>query len=57
MRKNVMIKLGTHINQHDEPYICTKFSDFSLKNEPKNAKRAQLTKCSIMRIFNKAEPP
>ena len=48
-----MIKHGTYVNWHVWPYICTKFGDFSLKNESWDAKRGQL----IMRIFNKAEPP
>ena len=34
-----------------------KFSDFNLKNEPRNAKIDWLIKWSIMQIFNEAEPP
>ena len=52
-----MIKPGTYINNHVKPYLCTKFGDSSLKNEFRNAKRGWLIKWSIMRIFNKAEPP
>ena len=43
-------------NYHIKPYLCTKFGDSSLKNEFRNAKRGQLIKWSIMRIFNEAEP-
>ena len=28
----VMIKPGTLVNQHIQPYICSKFGDFSLDN-------------------------
>ena len=45
------------IEYHIKPYLCTKFGDSSLKNEFRNAKRGQLIKWSIMRIFNEAEPP
>ena len=50
-------KNGTYIDYHVKPYLCTKFGDSSLKNEFRNAKRGQLIKWSIMRIFNEAEPP
>ena len=52
-----MKKPGTYIDYHIKPYLCTKFGDSSLKNEFRNAKRGQLIKWSIMRIFNEAEPP
>ena len=39
--------------QRVKPYLCTKFGDFSLKNESRNAKRGRLVKWSIMHIFNK----
>ena len=52
-----MKKTGTYIDYHIKPYLCTKFGDSSLKNEFRNAKRGQLIKWSIMRIFNEAEPP
>ena len=52
-----MKKPGTYIDNHIKPYLCTKFGDSSLKNEFRNAKRGQLIKWSIMRIFNEAEPP
>ena len=53
----IMKKPGTCIDYHIKPYLCTKFDDSSLKNEFRNAKRGQLIKWSIMRIFNEAEPP
>ena len=53
----IMRKPGTDIDYHIKPYLCTKFGDSSLKNEFRNAKRGQLIKWSIMRIFNEAEPP
>ena len=53
----IMIKPRTSVNQHVQPYICTQFGVFSLKNEPGNAKRSWLIKGSIMHIFNEAEPP
>ena len=34
------------------PYICTKFGDFSVKNEFRKAKIDHLIKWSIMRILN-----
>ena len=37
--------------------MCTKFGDLSLKDESSNAKIGHLIEWSIMRIFNKAEPP
>ena len=52
-----MKKPGTYIDYHIKPYLCTKFGDSSLKNEFRNAKRGQLIKWSITRIFNEAEPP
>ena len=52
-----MKKPGTYIDNHIKSYLCTKFGDFGLKNEFMNAKRGQLIKWSIMRIFNEAEPP
>ena len=52
-----MKKPGTYINNHVEPYPCTKFGDFSFKNEFRHAKRGRLIQWSIMRIFNEAEPP
>ena len=52
-----MKKTQIYIDQHLKPYLCTKFGDFSLKNESRNAKRGRLIKWSIMHIFNKAEPP
>ena len=58
-RKNhlaIMIKYGTYVNQHVQPYFRTKFGDFSLENKPRNVKRAWPIKRSIMRIFNEAEP-
>ena len=53
----IIKKPGTYIDYHIKPYLCTKFGDSSLKNEFRNAKRGQLIKWSIMRIFNEAEPP
>ena len=53
----IMKKNGTFIDYHVSPYLCTKFGDFSLKNEFRDAKRGRLIKWSIMRIFNEAEPP
>ena len=50
-------KTRTNIDYHVKPYLCTKFGDSSFKNEFRNAKRGRLTKWSIMRIFNEAEPP
>ena len=52
-----MKKTGIDIDQHLKPYLCTKFDDFSLKNEFRNVNRGRLIKWSIMRIFNEAEPP
>ena len=52
-----MNKSGTYIDYHVWTYLYAKFSDFSLKNEFRNVKWAQLIKWSIMRIFNEAEPP
>ena len=52
-----MTQPGMYINKHNQLYICDKFGDFALKNEPRNTKRAQLVKWSIMCIFNEAEPP
>ena len=52
-----MKKTETYIDNHVKPYLCTKFSDSSLKNEFRNAKRGWLIKWPIMRIFNEAEPP
>ena len=52
-----MKKLGTCIDYHVKPYLCTKFGDSSLKNEFRNAKRGWLIKWPIMHIFNEAEPP
>ena len=52
-----MKKTGTYIDNHIKPYLCTKFGDSSLQDEFRNAKRGQLIKWSIMRIFNEAEPP
>ena len=49
-----MKKTGIDIDYHLEPYLCTKFGDFSLKIESRNAKRGRLIKWSIMRIFNQA---
>ena len=37
--------------------LRTRFGDFSLENDFRDAKRALLIKWSIMRIFNEAEPP
>ena len=37
--------------------IYTKFGDFSLKNESRNAKIDHLIKRSFMRIFNETVPP
>ena len=37
-----MIKCGTYVDLHVQAYICTKFGDFNLENEPVNAKRARL---------------
>ena len=56
--QNVITKKnGIHIDQNLKPYLCNKFGDLSLKNEYRNAKRGRLIKWSIMRIFDKAEPP
>ena len=53
-----MIKRGTYVNQHVQPYTCAEFGEFSLqKNEPRNTKRAQRIKWFIMCIFNEAVPP
>ena len=54
-----MTKPRTYVNSPFQSYtcICTKFCDFSLKNEPSNAKKAWLIKRSIMCIFNETEPP
>ena len=61
IRQNIFLattkKPGTYIDYYVKPYLCTKFADSSLKNEFRNAKRGQLIKWSIMRIFNEAEPP
>ena len=53
----IMNKSRTYIDYHVKPYLCTKFGDFNLKNEFRNAKWGRLIKWSIMRIFNEAEPP
>ena len=53
----IIKKPGTYIDNHIKAYLWTKFGDSSLKNEFRNAKRGQLIKWSIMRIFNEAEPP
>ena len=37
--------------------LCTKFDDFNMKNEFRNAKRGRLIEWSSMRIFNEAESP
>ena len=37
--------------------MCTKFGNFNLENESRNAKIDQLIKRSIMRKFIEAEPP
>ena len=50
----IMKKTGIDIDYHLKPYLCTKFGDFSLKIESRNAKRGRLIKWSIMRIFNQA---
>ena len=52
-----MKKPVTYIDYYVKPHLCTKFGDSSLKNEFRNAKRDQLIKWFIMRIFNEAEPP
>ena len=51
-----MIKCGTYVDLHVQAYICTKFGDFNLENEPVNAKRARLMKWPFMRKFIEAEP-
>ena len=38
------IKPGTYVNQYVQSYMCTKFGDFILKNESRNAKTAWLIK-------------
>ena len=52
----IMNKIGTYIDYHVQTYLYAKFGDFSLKNEFRNVKWAQLIKWSIMRIFKEAEP-
>ena len=52
-----VIKLGTYLNQLVQPYMWTKFGDFSLKNESRNAKIDQPIKWSIIYIFNEVVPP
>ena len=39
-----MIKPGGYVNQHVEPYICTKYGYLSLKNESRKAKIDHLIK-------------
>ena len=52
-----MEKPGIYVKQHVKPYVCTKFGDSHLKNEPRNGKIDQLIKWSVMRISNEAESP
>ena len=54
---SIMKKNEIYIDLHLQPYICTKFGYFCLKNELRNVKSGRLIKWSIMRIFNETEPP
>ena len=46
-----------YVNQHVQPYLCTQFDDYNLKNKLRNAKIDQLIKQSNMHIFDEAELP
>ena len=46
------VKKGTYVQEHDKFSKCTKFEDCNLKNDPMNAKNAEITNYGIVRIFN-----